>query len=68
MKNPKLRLRKNARITGYKKLKNEITETVDDCLRDIRWYIVDDVMRLLKKKGIVYAKTSKKDKTKSKRK
>jgi hypothetical protein len=69
MKHPKLRLRRKAKITGYKKFKQEVTEIVEDCLKDIRWYIVDDIMRYMKKRGIVYVpKSSKKNKKTQKRK
>jgi len=68
MKHPKLKIRKKVRLTEIRKFKSEIREIVHDCLLDIEWYIVDDVMRYLKKRGILYAKTTKTDKTSKKKK
>jgi len=68
MKHPKLRTRKKVRLTNIRKTKQDLTEIVDDCLRDIRWYIVDDVMRYLKKRGIINAKKNKKKNKKTKKK
>ena len=68
MKHPKLKIQKKVRVTAIRRFKQEITEIVDDCLKDIRWYIVDDIMRYLRKRGILYAKTTKKNKTKKKKK
>jgi len=69
MKSPKLRIRKKVKITELRKFKQEVREIVHDCLLDIQNYIVDDVMRYLKKRGIIYAKkTTKKNKKKNKRK
>ena len=71
MKHPKLRqlrLNRKMKVTEIRKLKQELNEIVEDCLVDIRWYIVDDLIRLLKKRGMVYAKkTSKKNKKTKKR-
>ncbi len=67
MKNPKLRIRKKVRIKAIRKLKKELNEIVGDCLEDIKWYIVDDLMKHLRKQGIIYAKTTKKNKKKNKR-
>ena len=67
MKNPKLRLRKKARITGARKVKQDIKEIVHGCLLDIEWYIVDDIMHYLKKRGIVYAEKQKKNNKTKKR-
>lgn len=68
MKSTQLRINKKNRIKGIRKLKLEINSIVGDCLEDIRWYIVDDVMTYLKKKGvIVYAKKQKAYKKKIKK-
>ncbi len=67
MKNPKLRINKKIRIKAIRKFKNTITEIVGDCLEDIKWYIVDDLMKHFKKQGIIYAKASKKNKKKNKK-
>ena len=67
MKNPKLKqlkLNKKIRIKAIRRLKKELNEIVEDCLSDIQWYIVDDLMRYLKKRGIIYAKKSQKNKKK----
>ena len=66
MKHTKLRTKKKVRLTNVRRTKQEITEIVDDCLRDIRWYIVDDVMRYLRKRGVINA--TKKNKKKNKKK
>lgn len=61
MKHPKLRTRKKkVRLTNIRKTKKDITEIVDDCLQDIRWYIVRDIVNYLKKRGILNAKKNKK--------
>ena len=68
MKHPRLRTRKRPKRNNIRKTKLELTELVDNCLRDIRWYIVDDVMRYLKKRGLFDAKKNKKkNKEKKKR-
>ena len=62
MKHPRLRINKKVRIKAIRKFKIAVTEIVDDCLEDIKWYIVDDLMKYFKKQGIIYAKkTSKKN-------
>ena len=62
MKPPKLiKLNKKARIKEVKKFKQALNEIVKDCQDDIRPYLVKDIMMLLKKKGIIYAKNSKKN-------
>ena len=66
MKHPKLRTKKKLRLTNIRKTKQDLTEIVDDCLRDIRWYIVDDIIRYLKKRGLV--NVNKKNKKKNKKK
>lgn len=69
MKQAHLKIKKKIRIAGIKRLKNLVKIKVRDCLNDIEWYIVDDIMKLLKKEGIIYVKkTSKKNKTKKSRK
>ncbi len=68
MKNPKLKLRRKAQLRDVRKIKKELTDIVDDCLKDIRWYIVDDLISYLKKKGIVYAQKDKKKNSKKKKK
>lgn len=67
MKNPRLRVNKKGRVKAIRKFKREITEIVGDCLEDIKWYIVDDLMKYFKKQGIIYAKASKKNKKKNKK-
>jgi len=71
MKSTKLRINKKTRLRGIRKLKKEINEIVGDCLDDIKYYIIDDIMNYLKKKGVVvYAKnkkTSKENKKTKKR-
>ena len=68
MKNPKFKIRRKIRIKAMRKFKREIKEIVHDCLLDIEWYIVDDILKYLKKQGIIYAKTTKKNTTKKKKK
>ena len=68
MKNPKLRIKKKVKITELRKFKQEVREIVHDCLLDIQNYIVEDIMRYLKKRGILYAETTKTDKTQKKKK
>ncbi len=69
MKNPKLRIKKRVKISGIKRLKNLIKEDIHFCLRDIEPYIVADIIRRLKKEGIIYVpKNKKKNKKKRKRK
>jgi len=67
MKHPKLRIKKKARLKELRKFKLDIREIVHDCLLDIEGYIVDDIMVHLKKKGILYAKNTQKDKKAKKR-
>lgn len=56
-----LKLNRKKRLTGVKKLKNELTQIVRACLLDIEWYIIDDILKYLKKQGILYAETPKKN-------
>ena len=70
MKHPKLRqlkLNRKMKVKEIRKFKNDISEIVDWCLDDIRWYIVSDIMNYLRKRGIIYAKNTKKNKKKKKR-
>ena len=67
MKHPKLRIKKKARLKELRKFKLDIKEIVHDCLLDIEGYIVTDILNHLKKKGILYAKNTQKDKKKKKR-
>lgn len=70
MKHPKLkqlRLNKKIRLKEVRKIERDIDEIIHDGLMDIKWYIKKDIMAYLKKKGIIYAKTSKKNKKKKKR-
>ena len=67
MKTPKLKIKKKVRLTAIRKFKQNIKEIVHDCLLDIEWYIVDDIMRQLKKQGILYAETTKTNKTSKKK-
>ena len=60
MKHPKLRTRKRTKRNNICKTKSELTELVDDCLRDIRWYIVKDIINHLKKRGFFDVKKNKK--------
>jgi len=68
MKSPKLKIRKKIRIKAIRRFKQGIKEIVHDCLLDIEWYIVDDIMRYLRKQGILYEKTTKTNKTSKKKK
>ena len=71
MKHPKLRqlrLNKKIRLKEVRKIERDIDEIIHDCLMDIKWYIKKDIMSYLKKKGIIYAKASKKNKKKKKKK
>lgn len=45
--------KKTKKINGIRKKRYEIKELVHDCLVDIEWYIVDDIMRYLKKRGLL---------------
>ena len=68
MKSPNLRIKKKVRVAGIKRLKNNIKEIVHYCLLDVEPYIVNDIMKHLKKEGIIYApKNKKKNRTKAKR-
>ncbi len=62
-----LKIKKHTKLTGVKKLKHDIKEIVHSCLLDIEWYIVEDVLKYLKKRGILYEEVSKKNKKKKKR-
>ncbi len=64
MKHPKLRVKKKVKLREMRKFKQDIAEIVKDCLIDIRPYIVNDILTLLKKRGIIYATNSKKNKKK----
>lgn len=59
-----LKINKKAKLKGIRKLKIDIKEIVHDCLVDIEPYIVDDLMRYFKKRGMVYEKDKKKNKKK----
>ena len=61
MKTPKLKIKKKIRIKAIRKFKQNIKEIVHDCLLDIEWYICEDIFRYLKKQGILYAETPKKN-------
>jgi len=61
----KLHYTKRRKIKG---LKRRVRDVVDDCLSDIAPYIVTDILNLLKKMGIIYAKTAKTNKKESKKK
>jgi len=63
MKTPTLKIKKKIRVKAIRKFKSEIKEIVHDCLLDIESYIVEDFMRYLKKKGILYAEAKKANKT-----
>ena len=69
MKIPSLKIKKKVRIAGIKRLKNNIKELIHQGLLDIEPYIVIDVMKYLKKEGIIYVvpKKSKKNRKKIKR-
>jgi len=70
MKHPKLkqlRLNRKMKVTEIRKFKRDLNELVEDCLVDIRWYIVDDIMKYLKRRGVLYAKVQKKNKKAKKR-
>ena len=66
MKNPKLKLRKKIKITKMRKFKQSLHDIVDDCLTDIRYYIVEDLLAYLKKEGIIYHEKKNKKKNKKK--
>ena len=68
MKHPKLRTRKRLKRNNIRKTKYEITEIIEDCQRDIRWYMVKDIMNRLKKRGMFNAKKNKKKNNKKKKK
>lgn len=68
MKHPQLKLRKKVIKVGVKRFKGLVKDVVHDCLMDIEWYLVEDIIKLLKKEGIIYVqKASKKNKKKNKR-
>lgn len=67
MKTPKLKIRKKVRISSIKRLKSFIKEDVSDNFLDILPYIVNDIMRRLKKEGIIYVKKDKKKNNKKKK-
>ena len=68
MKNTKLRIKKRVKLDSVRKLKNEVREIIHDCLMDIEWYIVDDMMKHLKKRGFIdVKKNTQKDKKKKKK-
>jgi len=54
MKHPKLKLRKKLKISKIRKFKQAIDDIIEDCLDDIRWYIREDILKYLKKEGIIY--------------
>jgi len=67
MKTSHLKVKKKVRLASIKRLKQNVKEIVHDALLDIEYYIVDDIMKHLKKEGIIYAKDTKKNKKKKKR-
>lgn len=70
MKHPKLRqmqVRRKMKVKEVRKFKQEILEIIDWCLDDIKYYIRDDIMKYLKRRGILYVK-KKKNKKKNKKK
>jgi len=67
MKITSLKVKKKVRLASIKRLKNNIKEVVHNCLLDIEKYIVEDVMKCLKKDGIIYAKNTKKNRKKNTR-
>ena len=62
-----LKIKKKVRLSGIKRLKNLIRDDVHSCLKDIVPYLVTDILRRLKKEGILYAKKQKKNTKKSKK-
>ncbi|GAF73353.1 unnamed protein product [marine sediment metagenome] len=54
MKNTKLRIKKRIRISQIRKFKQAMKNIVKDNLLDIEPYIVNDMIKYLKKKGIIY--------------
>lgn len=71
MKHPKLKqLKRNKkiRLKEVRKIERDLDEILHDGFMDIKWYIKKDIMAYLKKKGIIYAKTSKKNTAKKKKK
>jgi len=71
MKHPRLKslkVKKRIRLTSIRRLKQEIGEDVEDNFLDIKSYLVNDIIKTLKRRGIVYyAKNKKKNKKKKKR-
>jgi len=71
MKSPRLKqlkVNRKMKVKEIRKFKQEISEIVDWCLDDIRYYIVDDVMKYLKRRGILYVQKKKASKKNSKKK
>lgn len=66
MKSTKLRVRKRPKRTNIHKTKQDINEIIGDCQRDIRWYMVKDIMDYLKKRGFFDGKKNKKTNKKKK--
>jgi len=52
--------KKKVRLTGLRRLKQKIKDAVHACHVDIEYYIVNDIMRLLKRQGVIYVKNNKK--------
>ncbi len=71
MKHPRLKslkVKKRVRLTSIRRLKHEIGEDVEDNFLDIKSYLVNDIIKTLKRRGIVYyAKNKKKNKKKKKK-
>jgi len=68
MKHPQLRTKKRVRLTDIRKTKQEVKDIIHAGLIDIEWYLVDDIMRYFKKRGIFHAKKNKKENKKKKKK
>lgn len=67
MKSPKLRVKKKVKLSEIRKFKYDIGEVVQYCLSDIKPYIVNDILTLLKKRGIIYVKKNSKKNKKAKK-
>ena len=69
MKHPKLRTKKKIRLDNIRRTKQDLAEILDDGWRDIRHYMVKDIIRYLKKRGMFYVqkKDTKKNKAKKKK-
>ena len=68
MKIVRLKLQKKKKLTAIRRVKQEINDIIQNCLDDIRPYIITDIFIYLKKKGIIYAEKPKTNNKKKKKK